>query len=775
MIHAMSGKKAVVSALENDADSIEQLFAIYFFAAALATSLRWAVHLLTEAGWRPILADGLLAVGLSVFWIMSKNERIIARLVEVFLLCIQAGIAVLWLFFMPVYAIDPPVALLGIFLYLLFINKGTYLLWTVIGSFIIVVLALLLQWFPQAQVLRTVYNKEEWQSYTLLTLYISTVVIIFLTFVYHRVIKEREIRLAQTRALERARNEAEQKRDLFAQLRALQSDFFLEQDLQLRFDRLLQQLLEFTESRYGFLAEVMVNESKEVIDTKLHAGVYNQAFGALSKKEQEGYLEQAFQRMVYDYKPLINNDICAADEQVMLFDVTNYLSLPVTYNYEIVGHVLVTNRSGGYKQELIEELEPFLSTYGSILRNIQLKRDQHAYEEQLRQAKETAEQNDRLKSQFLTNISHELRTPLSLIMGPIAILQKQSFQQLDKAMFQQYLGTIDRNSKKMLVYLEDILDLAKLDAQQLNLDYSNIELAVLLERCYKTYEKEANERNMTYQLKVETATTIQLTTDVEKLEKILDHLLSNAFKFTKKKGMVVLEVQQEEEHLLLIVKDTGRGIPSGKQAQVFSRFYQVEDSNERIFSGTGLGLALCQEMATLLGYDIRLESQEGQGSCFTVVIPRSKWTTIQPSILSNNSQIQSSNTNLPKERPCLLVAEDHRDMRLFLEQILSIDYELVLVENGRQAWDELRQEPARYDLLITDLMMPEMDGYTLLEQIHAQDWAAQLPIVVLTAKAQFDTRLGNLRIGMDDYLTKPFEVSELLATIQYLLSNCVSK
>lgn len=770
----MSDKKAVVSALENDADSIEQLFAIYFFAAALATSLRWVAHLLTEAGWRPILADGLLAVGLLGFWIMSKNERILARLVEVFLLFIQVGIAVLWLFFMPVYALDPPVALLGIFLYLLLINKGTYWLWTVIGSFIVVILALLLQWFPQAQVLRTIYDEGEWQFYTSLTLYISIVVTIFLTFVHHRVLKGRELQLAQTIALERARNEAEQKRDLFAQLRALQSDFFLEQDLQLRFDRLLQQLLEFTESRYGFLAEVFVDDAKKVIDTKLHAGVYNQVFGVLSKKEREEYLKQAFQQLVVEHQPIIDNNPVNGNEHARLFDVKNYLSLPVIYNYEIVGHVLVTDCSGGYKQELIEELEPFLSTYGSILRNIQLKRAQRAYEKQLRQAKEVAEQNDRLKSQFLTNISHELRTPLSLIMGPIAILQKQSFQQLDEVTFQQYLATIDRNSKKMLVYLEDILDLAKLDAQQLNLDYSNIELAALLERCYETHQKEANERNMTYQLKMETTTTVQLTTDVEKLEKILDHLLSNAFKFTKNKGTVVLEAQQEEEHLLLAVRDTGRGIPLGKQAHLFSRFYQVEHFNERIFSGTGLGLALCQEMATLLGYDIRLESEEGKGSCFTVVIPRSKWTIIQPSIFKENNGIQPSSSDLPKERLCLLVAEDHRDMRLFLEQILSIDYEVVLVENGRQAWDELRQDPTRYDLLITDLMMPEMDGYTLLEQVHAQDWAAQLPIVVLTAKAQFDTRLGNLRIGMDDYLTKPFEVSELLATIQYLLSNRVS-
>ncbi len=114
-------------------------------------------------------------------------------------------------------------------------------------------------------------------------------------------------------------------------------------------------------------------------------------------------------------------------------------------------------------------------------------------------------------------------------------------------------------------------------------------------------------------------------------------------------------------------------------------------------------------------------------------------------------------------------------MRLFLEQILSLDYEVVLVENGSQAWEELRSHPTEYDLLITDLMMPEMDGYTLLENVHAQEWAAHLPIIVLTAKAQFDTRLGNLRIGMDDYLTKPFEVSELLATVQYLLSNRVSK
>lgn len=767
----MSDKKALVSALESDASSVEQLFSLYFFAAALATSLRWAAHILTEAGWQPMLFDGVVAAGLFVFWSVSRNERLVERLVEVFLLSVQVGIAVLWLFFMPVYEVVPPIALLVIFLYLL-VNQGAYLMWTVVGSFIVVVVALFLQWFPQAQLLKAVYSNGDWQLYTLLTLCISTGAIIVLTFVYQRVIKEREFQLAQNIALERARNEAEQKRDLFAQLRALQSDFFLEEDLQLRFDRLLQQLLEFTESRYGFLAEVSVNEAQEVVDMKIHTSVYNEQFGALSEAQQQEHLEATFQRVVEACKPVIDNNPRDRSSQVPVFDITNYLSLPVMYHYDMVGHVLVTNRAGGYKKELIEELEPFLSTYGSILRNIQLKRAQRAYEKQLRQAKEKAEQNDRLKSQFLTNISHELRTPLSLIMGPIAILQKQSIKSINEATLKQYLETIDRNSKNMLAYLEDILDLAQLDAAKLNINERTIDGVPLLERAYSAYKREAEERGMTYELVADLPAGIQLTTDTEKLEKILDNLLSNAFKYTKNKGRVQLQATQRDQQLLFTIEDTGRGIPSEAQAQIFNRFYQVEHSNERIFSGTGLGLALCQELATLLGYEIQVESEVGKGSRFTVVIPASKWSapkgkphqqdiaTIEPAVV-------------PKERPCLLVAEDHRDMRLFLEQILSLDYDVFLTENGRQAWEELQSHPTRYDLLITDLMMPEMDGYDLLEKVHAQEWAAQLPIIVLTAKAQFDTRLGNLRIGMDDYLTKPFEVSELLATVQYLLRNRV--
>ena len=261
-----------------------------------------------------------------------------------------------------------------------------------------------------------------------------------------------------------------------------------------------------------------------------------------------------------------------------------------------------------------------------------------------------------------------------------------------------------------------------------------------------------------------------MLTDGSKLQKIIDNLLSNAYKYSKDRGSVRILVEELSDGLCIKVCDKGKGIPKAHQRDIFKRFYQVEAPDESIFSGTGLGLSLCREWSQALGYKIEVESELGKGSCFCLIIPQ-QFLALPEDASPTTALVDT--TPVEKTRPCLLVAEDNRDMRLFLDQILGIDYEVVLAENGRRAWEALTKHPHRFDLLITDLMMPEMDGYALLDQVHKQPWADNLPVIVLTAKAQFDPRLGNLRIGMDDYLTKPFEVGELLATVQYLLSNRV--
>ena len=770
----ISEKNGTVSNLEKDTNSIEQLFAVYFSAATVSTAVRWMGHWFSNADWRPLLVDGILLVGLFLFWMATKRRQPIPRLVEIFLLSMQLGIAALWLFFLPVYALLPPIILFLIFLYLLYINQGDYLLWTVGGSFVIVVIALALQWLNRSQVMGLTSSAGQWQFYTQLTLYISTGAVVSLTYVYHRVNKEREQQLAQTQSLERARYEAEQKRDLMAQLRALQSDFFLEEDLQPQFDLLLQQLLEFTKSKFGFLAEVVVDDEHQLLDSKLHASVYNEQFERLSAVDQDRHLRQAFERMVAERKPVIDNGANQRHGEAFLFNIQSYLSLPVMYDYKVVGHVLLTNRLEGYQSEQVEELDPFLSTYGSVLQNIRLKRAQRDYENRLRKAKEEAEANDRRKSQFLTNISHELRTPLSLIMGPLNLLQQIPLEQLKAEEWQQHLQTMDRNSKRMREYLEDILDLARLDVQELSINHQPTALHALLQTCYQAYQIEAQERSFTYQLDYELEPQLHLSTDADKLQKILDGLLSNAFRYSRNGGTVTIKAHQKADWLCLSIIDQGRGIPLEQQGHIFERFYQIEVPDETIFAGTGLGLALCKELAEALHYQIEVESVVGEGSRFTVKVPI-QYVVAAPAPAQPAPVSVANGTATDPMRPCLLVAEDHRDMRLFLEQVLKADYEVVVVEDGQRAWERLSQQPEQFDLLITDLMMPHLDGYALLELVHAQPWAARLPIVVLTAKTQFDDRLGNLRIGMDDYLTKPFEVGELLATVRYLLSNRLFK
>lgn len=391
---------------------------------------------------------------------------------------------------------------------------------------------------------------------------------------------------------------------------------------------------------------------------------------------------------------------------------------------------------------------------------------------------------DRLKSRFFTNISHELRTPLTLILGPLSAVlddpQQLSTQQL------QHLNSMQRNGKSLLKLVEEILDLSKLDANKLELQEEIFSFQAYIESIFKAFAAQADYQQIHYQLKnnLEAQTIVQL--DGNKTEKIINNLLSNAVKFTARGGSITVSTFHKDNCIHIQVQDTGSGIHSKDIPYVFDRFYQSKLSNRPAQGGTGVGLALSQELAGLMSGRLTVESVYGQGSTFTLILPDfilvKNISQKTPIVQQKNADMaDAKETNLDQaiifepqqtaKKSTILLVEDNNDMRAFVESLLVENFEVIRAENGLLALAELQKEDQNIDLILSDIMMPQMDGFELLQAIKEHDLWQRIPVVMLTAKAQEKDKLQALRWGVDDYITKPFSKSELLVRIQNLLYN----
>ncbi|BDS13488.1 hybrid sensor histidine kinase/response regulator [Aureispira anguillae] len=765
-------------------NSIEQLFHLNYLATGLAVGVRLITHSFSGNSLTSILVDGCLMVVLFCFYYFSSYRKLYPALTWPFIITTQIMVLVLWLSYNSMESIIAPIYLLIVLFYALYSRQNSYPKIALGSVLLAVVLVLLIQlnpvWWDNFE------STGRWIDYTMITICIIGVTTMVLDFVNQRLEEEWKKSEEKANQLDLARKEAEQRRDLLAMLKDLQSDFFLEEDLKDAFNNLLAQLLKITNSKFGFVGEVMEEKGQPYLKTHAFLDlIHNQETTVLYQNQVNQATKNANLELLFDYIIEYDNYVIANQPSMLerrgvsleQFNLNNFLGIPVTYNYKTIGVIGIANREGGYNEALVHILSPFLSTYGSIIQNIRLKRRQEEYENELKEAKELAEYSNRLKSQFLTNISHELRTPLSLIMGPIDMMLKRSKGELTREELHSYLSIMQKNGNKMLEYIKDIMDLAKLNSNKLVVTKQKVELFPFIENIYTLFKTEIAHRNISYTLEYEVNKGILLNLDAQKIEKILSNLLSNAFKYTKDNGMVKLLVKGVDQGIEIQVCDSGIGIPSEHLPYIFNRFYQVKKENETIFSGTGVGLALVKELADIQGLEVKVVSDLSKGSCFSFILPQQDITNHfdkqqEPAITTSSlSSKQTKVSILDKSKNAILVVEDNYDMRLFLNNILNKEYEIILAENGREGLSVLKQNASDISLVITDLMMPEMDGMELLEHIKSSSWGYNLPVIVLTAQNQRDSRLNALRIGVDEYLTKPFSVDELMASIKNLIKN----
>ncbi len=387
---------------------------------------------------------------------------------------------------------------------------------------------------------------------------------------------------------------------------------------------------------------------------------------------------------------------------------------------------------------------------------------------------------DGIKTRFFSNITHEFRTPLTMIISPVDELLKEKGMPTP---YKKTLSIVQRNANQLLGLINQLLDLSKLEAGKMQVSMKRGDIGMYLTELAENFIPYALQKNLELQINNEVKAREYLF-DAGKWEKIINNLLSNAIKFTEANGKIevsILENLDGEKHIVsLLVKDTGVGIEPEKLQHIFDRFYQSDTTATRKYEGTGIGLALVKEFVDLMEGSIHVESKLSEGTSIHVNIPvavaAGKETAAM--IIPGKTAILpvdiipltvGEDIYSPAEAPLILVTEDNPELNAFIVSSLQKKYRVIHADNGLDAWQPCQNEIP--DIVLSDVMMPGMDGNELCAAIKTNPLTAHIAVIMLTAKAASSSIIEGLSSGADDYITKPFQVDELLLRIQNRLQR----
>ena len=440
-----------------------------------------------------------------------------------------------------------------------------------------------------------------------------------------------------------------------------------------------------------------------------------------------------------------------------------------------------------------------------IMWNAQLKKIkiQHQYEMSQFEARKLHEV-DEMKLRFFTNVSHEFRTPLMLILGPVEDILKRT----KELKTEQNVSLIKRNAGRLLGLVNQLLDIAKFESGNMKLQAVPRNIIPLVKSLVLSFTAYAERKQIALAFN-STGDEIIVYLDRDKMEKIITNLLSNAFRFTPVGGMIEINVKSvpscdslfdkqvnQEGFVEISVSDTGIGIPEEKLPKIFDRFYQVDGSHTREQGGTGLGLSLTKELVKLHKGEIEVESVAGKGTIFRISFPLGKGhlkpeeiggTEVEQGKEIDDDGIgkigeayeEETHNNIKPEfdveifennsLPLLLLVEDNPDMRQYIKDNLKNEHRVLEAHDGVDGWDKSIEHIP--DLIISDIMMPKMDGFTLCDKLKTDEKTSHIPVILLTAKATKEDKLTGYESGADDYILKPFEPDELKARIKNLIEQ----
>ncbi|MEJ2196659.1 MAG: ATP-binding protein, partial [Ignavibacteriaceae bacterium] len=571
----------------------------------------------------------------------------------------------------------------------------------------------------------------------------------------------------------------------------------VEQTLEL----ILNKTLSFINAEHG--AIFLVSERNEVLETFIKLARNSK----LNKKTHIG--EHITGWVLAKKAPLIIKDLSedkrfkTTEEEKKI--IKSLICSPIWFEGKIIGILQMINK----KKE--RERKPFFTDYdlslisiisaqaGQIIENSKLQQVNFEKKKEAEIAKletEKLQELDRLKTNFFTNLSHEFRTPLTLILGPAEKINSNTSNDVTKDS-----GIIKRNSQRLLKLVNQLLDLSGLEAGKMKLEASKNNIVSFVKGVVLSFESLSEEKDIALKISSEKE-IIELYFDKEKMIKILTNILSNAFKYTKEDGKITVSITESSSlpvealakpgsSVEIKIRDTGIGIPKEEIPKLFDRFYQVDSSFTNEYEGTGIGLALTKELVELHHGSISVESEIGKWTEFTLQFPVGREHLKDEEILTGEKEgktktlISKENHYMTKsseevtsedieidllkdDKTIILVVEDNYDMREYIKEFLEGDYLVEEAINGEQG--VRKAEKIIPDLIISDMMMPKMDGNELTRLLRNNEKTSHIPIIILTAKTGQESKLEGLETGADDYLTKPFDIKELQIRIANLIN-----
>ena len=416
---------------------------------------------------------------------------------------------------------------------------------------------------------------------------------------------------------------------------------------------------------------------------------------------------------------------------------------------------------------------------GFLIRREKINADLRVKEMEMNKMQEL----DHIKSRFFANISHEFRTPLTLLLGPIedSLKTRRTKIEADRGVFEM----MRRNAKRLQRLINQMLDISRLESGKMNVQVSEGDLTGFVRTISSSFLSLAESKKITYHINLQ-ETDSNCFFDPDKVEKILTNLLSNAFKYTPQSGTIKLNLDyknlsdsQQPESVIFKIKDTGIGISKDQLSKIFDRFYQVGSVDTHEDDSMGIGLALTRELVDLLRGTIEVDSEIGIGTTFTLILPVSessfsKEERVETSHYSHEVQAVEKETVMAEQPgkvflPEVLIVEDNQDLRSYISQQLRSQYSILEAVNGREGLNMAVERIP--DLIISDLMMPEMGGLEMCRELKADPRTSHIPIIMLTAKADRRSKLEGLETGADDYIIKPFDAEELKVRTKNLIEQ----